>query len=234
MKRLLSLRRHHYAARVGIFLLVAALITGMLGCDQPVEYTPMVAAGGHHTVGLKSDGTVVAVGRNDSDECDVGGWTDIVQVAAGYDHTVGLKSDGTVVAAGDNFYGQCDVGAWTGITQVAATGMYGGWGYTWGLKEDRSVVAVPDYLMHVSNWTDIVQLAAGSAHMVGLKSDGTVVAVGENAWGQCELGGWTDIVQVTGGTYHTVGLKSDGTVVAAGCGGIYDIGQCNIDDWDLS
>jgi alpha-tubulin suppressor-like RCC1 family protein len=34
----------------------------------------MVAAGECHTVGLKSDGTVVAVGGNDDGQCDVGGW----------------------------------------------------------------------------------------------------------------------------------------------------------------
>jgi alpha-tubulin suppressor-like RCC1 family protein len=51
-------------------------------------------------VGLKSDGTVVAVGRNDYVQCNIGGWRDIVQVAGGGEHTVGLKSDGTVVAAG--------------------------------------------------------------------------------------------------------------------------------------
>ena len=40
--------------------------------------TPMVAAGGGHTVGLKDDGTVVAVGDSDDGQCDVGGWTDII------------------------------------------------------------------------------------------------------------------------------------------------------------
>ena len=64
------------------------------------QVTPMVAAGGYHTVGLKDDGTVVAVGHNDSGQCDVGGWTDITQVAAGGYHTVGLKADGTVLAVG--------------------------------------------------------------------------------------------------------------------------------------
>ena len=43
-----------------------------------------IAAGGYHTVGLKSDGTVVAVGENDDGQCDVSGWRDIVAIAAGH------------------------------------------------------------------------------------------------------------------------------------------------------
>jgi hypothetical protein len=84
----------------------------------------------------KSDGTVVAVGWNEYGQCDVGSWTDIVQVSANNVHTVGLKSDGTVVAVGDNGSGQCDVGDWTGIVQVAASE-----GYTVALKSDGTVVA---------------------------------------------------------------------------------------------
>ncbi len=36
--------------------------------------TPMIAAGSSHTVGLKYDGTVVAVGDNYHGPCDVDGW----------------------------------------------------------------------------------------------------------------------------------------------------------------
>ena len=74
-----------------------------------------ISVGDFHTVGLKSDGTVVAVGNNQYGRYDVSGWKDIVAVAAGDEHTVGLKSNGTVVAVGDNDYGQCDVGSWKGI-----------------------------------------------------------------------------------------------------------------------
>ena len=45
----------------------------------------------------------------------------------------------------------------------------------------------------MSEWTDIVAVAAGYYHTVGLKSDGTVVAVGTNLYGQCNVSGWTDI-----------------------------------------
>ena len=62
-----------------------------------------------HTVGLKLDGAVVAVGKNKIGQCDVSDWYDIVAVAAGRSHTIGLKSDGTVAAVGWNKYGQMSI-----------------------------------------------------------------------------------------------------------------------------
>ena len=74
-----------------------------------------ISAVGYYTVGLKADGTVVAVGDNTDGQCEVSDWRDIVAISAGYGHTVGLKSDGTVVAVGYNEFGQCDVSGWTNI-----------------------------------------------------------------------------------------------------------------------
>lgn len=37
-------------------------------------------------------------------------------------------------------------------------------------------------------------LAAGRNHTVALKSDGTVLAVGDNNCGQCNVNDWRDIV----------------------------------------
>ena len=45
------------------------------------------------------------------------------------------------------------------------------------------VTAAPVLADVSPGWTDIVQVAAGD-HTVGLESDGTVVAVGYNDWGQ--------------------------------------------------
>jgi alpha-tubulin suppressor-like RCC1 family protein len=70
-------------------------------------------AGNYHTLGVRSDDTVVATGNNNDNQCFVGLWTDIVQVVAGSSHTVGLKNCGTVVAVGSNGEGQCDVSGWT-------------------------------------------------------------------------------------------------------------------------
>ena len=185
-----------------------------------------ISAGHDHTVGLKKDGTVVAVGDNYYGQCNVSGWRDIIAVSAGDDHTVGLKKDGTVVAVGSNDDGRCDVSGWRDIIAVSA-----GDDYTVGLKKDGTVVAVgrEDYgQCDVSGWSDIIAVSAGGIHTVGLKKDGTVVAVGDNDYGQCDVSGWKDIIAVSAGYSHTVGLKKDGTVVAVGEN---DYGQCDVSGW---
>ena len=202
------------------------------------EVTPMVAAGGAHTVVLKSDGTVVAVGNNNYGQLNTGNWTDIIQVAAGWADpgffegtTVGLCSNGTVVATGRNIEKQCEVGGWTDIIQVAASPYH-----TVGLRANGTVVATGaegliDYgQLNVTGWTNITQVAAGGHHTVGLCSNGTVVAVGDNSSGQRNVDNWTDIIQVAAGSHHTVGLCSNGTLVATGCG-MWPGNPCDVGGW---
>ena len=179
-----------------------------------------------HTVGLREDGTVVAVGGNNYGQCNVSSWTDIVTIDAGGLHTVGLKADGTVIAVGDNSFGQCDVSDWTDIIAVSAGAIH-----TVGLKADGTVVAVGNNTYgqcDASKWRDIVAISAGGKYTVALCSDGTVVAVGDNGAGQCNVSGWTDIVSICAFGGHTVGLRSDGTVVAVG-NNIH--GPCDVSDW---
>ena len=126
-------------------------------------------------MGLKTDGTVVAVGDNWDGQCDVGGWTDITQVAAGGFHTVGLKTDGTVVAVGDNWCGQCDVGGWTGIIQVAA-GKYD----TVGLKTDGTVVAV-GIEIKLAKW-NLIEAAPQYELTISSTSRGLVNTPGEGTF----------------------------------------------------
>ena len=185
-----------------------------------------VGAGSSHTVGLKPDGTVVAVGHNNHNQCEVGDWQDIVAVSAGDYYTVGLKSDGTVVAVGENDDGQCDVSDWKNIVSIRT-----GWSDTVGLKSDGTVVAAGSNMYNqcdVGGWENIVAISAGGYYTVGLKSDGTVVAVGYNVDGECDVSGWENIVAVSAGYDHAVGLKSDGTVVAVGYN---NDGQCDVSSW---
>ena len=71
-------------------------------------------------------------------------------------------------------------------------------------------------------------ISVGGTHIVAIKSDGTVVAVGNNEDRQCEVDDWTDIVSVSAGNGFTVGLRKDGTVVAVGYD---DNGRLNVGQW---
>ena len=63
----------------------------------------------------------------------------------------------------------------------------------------------------------IVAIAAGNTHSLALRGDGTVLAWGDNSWGQTAVPtGLTNVVALAGGQYHSLALKSDGTVVAWG------------------
>ena len=173
-----------------------------------------VSAGGSHIVGIKTNGTVVATGKNDAGQCNVSSWTDIIAISAGGSHTVGLRADGTVVAVGSNANGQCDVSGWSDIIAISAGGSH-----TVGIRVDRTVVATGSDLnsqCDVSGWTDIVAVSAGGSHTAGVRIDGTAVAAGNNTKGQCNLRNWTSIVAISADGYTTLGLKAYGGVVAMG------------------
>ena len=91
-------------------------------------------------------------------------------------------------------------------------------------SEDKLISLLAKISSSLPNGT----LDAGYHHTAGLKADGTVAAVGDNEYGQCDVSGWSDIVAISAGGYHTVGLKSDGTVIAVGNN---DCGQCNVSGW---
>lgn len=57
-------------------------------------------------------------------------------------------------------------------------------------------------------------IAAGLTQIVALRTDGIVVAMGQDNADQCDTGDWRNIVSVAAGARHTVGLRKDGTVVS--------------------
>jgi alpha-tubulin suppressor-like RCC1 family protein len=68
-----------------------------------------------------------------------------------------------------------------------------------------------------SRLTGVVAIAAGSFHNLALKSNGTVVAWGENTFAQSTVPtGLTGVVAIAGGYRQSLALKSDGTAVAWG------------------
>jgi alpha-tubulin suppressor-like RCC1 family protein len=143
------------------------------------------------------------------------------QVAAGANHTVALKNDGTVWAWGLNTFGQLGNGTTTDSTTPlqVLTG------------------AAPVQML-----TGVVAIAAGDAHTVALKKDGTVWAWGDNSFDQLgvdpttiqsttpvQVLGFTvgvKIIAIAAGANHTVALDNNGKVWAWGNN---DNGQLGID-----
>ncbi len=151
-----------------------------------------VVAGAFHTIGLKSDGTAVAVGNNQFRQCDVDGWRDIVAVASSNILTMGLRSDGTVVCAGSDLYTD-GVSEWRNIAAILA---YDEW--PCGVTNDGILVGWDS-----QNYCEVV--FAYDANMV-LHLDGTVEDHNEILW--------TDIAAVASASHIVIGVKTDGTVVA--------------------
>ncbi|MBO5786992.1 MAG: hypothetical protein J6R45_06675 [Clostridia bacterium] len=175
-------------------------------------------------------------------------WYGIKDIATGssMNTIIGLKEDGTVVAAGSNYYGMCNVQGWSNVEKI-----YANESTAIGIRNDGTVLAskyivpsgryTPDDIKHyygqceVSDWRDIVDIAQGTRHTVGLRSDGTVVATKYRSFpngtyhGHCEVADWQDIVAISASDNLTVGLRYDGTVVAVGDN---SNGQCDVSEWN--
>lgn len=198
---------------------------------------------GEHTIGLKNDGTAVAVGKSTYGACNVSAWDNIAAVAAGRHHSLGLKLNGTVIATEqppyERNFGQCNVSGLSNIIAISAGIFHSVFlsanGTVSALGPTQGYYSYGQCDVQGSGWTDIVAISAGDYHTVGLKSNGTVVAAGNNTKGQCNVSGWTNIVAIAAGGYHTIGLKSDGTVVAVGNTGFDPndptVNPCNVSSW---
>lgn len=68
----------------------------------------------------------------------------------------------------------------------------------------------------VEDWENVVQVAAGCYHTLGLKRDGTVYYAGSDARHRAQVEGWTDVVQVAAGNGTSIALMTDGSVAMAG------------------
>ncbi|WP_345338580.1 putative Ig domain-containing protein [Planotetraspora kaengkrachanensis] len=125
----------------------------------------------------------------------------VTQIAAGDDHSLAVRTDGTVWAWGDNTNGELGDGGFAAPSSVP---------------------------VQVSGLTGIVQVAAGNALSLALRSDGTVWAWGNNGHGQLgdgttttrrtpvKVAGLTGVTQIAAAGFHSLALRSDGTVRAWG------------------
>ena len=186
---------------------------------EQVSTRSTIAAGDCHSVGLKMDGTVIAVGGYGDGQLDVKDWKNIVSVAVGDSCTFGLKDDGSVNGVGWNIHGQCEVSDWKDIVQVSS-----GREHTVGLKADGTVIATQIKIIgnsnndrgqcDVSEWENVIAIDTGKFTTVGLKADGTVVAAGFNEQIKKKISEWRDVVKIACNSNIVIGLKRDGSIVA--------------------
>lgn len=102
------------------------------------HYYTMLAAGGAHVLGGRSDGDVVGWGRNVEGQSGFGTMLPhaVLNLSGGEQHSVAVRSDGTLLAWGDNTHGQCTVPAHQDFVQAAA-----GDGFTLGLRSSGTLLA---------------------------------------------------------------------------------------------
>lgn len=126
------------------------------------------AAGGKHSLVIKTDGTLWAFGDNYEGELGNGTTTDspkpiqigsgFVQVAAGYEFSAGIKSDSTLWTWGGNTFGQLGDGSFDYKT-------------------------IPQAVMN-----DVSSVSAAPYGLRVVKADGTLWSCGTNAYGEIGTG----------------------------------------------
>jgi hypothetical protein len=200
-------------------------VTGWGQSNQDQQNVPQaltnvlaVAAGGSHSLALRSDGRVAAWGGGWSGQTNVPATlSNAVAVSAGESHSLALRADGTVAAWGSGWSGQTNVPA----TLSNAVAVSAGGSHNLALRADGRVVAwgrnsegqtnVPVDLVNV------VAVAAGGSHSLALRVNGTVAAWGSGWNGQTNVPpNLTNAVAVAAGGSHSLALRADGRVVAWG------------------
>ncbi len=167
-----------------------------------------VAAGANHNLAITEDGNVIAWGLDESGQTNVpSSVSAALSVAAGASHSLALLASGIVVGWGDDAYGQTNIP--DALLPVYYIETYFG-----------------EYEVINPDWMPVQAIAAGGDHNLALLTNGTVVAWGDNGFGQSSPpSNLSNVVAVTTGDLHSAALCSNGTVVAWGDN---SFGQTNV------
>ena len=189
----------------------------------PPSDVDLVAVAAHTRLwlGLTRAGHVVAWQNpfNDYGEQDVPADLDnVVAITAGGTRAMAVRADGTLRGWGRNDYGQLDDHGVTDAAQVAMTSYatvvlhHNGSLSAWGYSTDKVLTQLPTA-------SDFIAISGYSSFMLGLHSDGTVSAWGDDYYGWGVLAvpsGLTDVTAISAGYYTCLARKSNGTVVKWG------------------
>lgn len=182
-----------------------------------------VQAGDTFTVGLKNDGTLVFTGYvgNDATVNAYKSLSNVSKISSCVNTTVCLLNDGTVYSisngimaeipalksAVDIACGKTFVAGISAENMLVTTGkkieipenqlknqiqyIQAGEDKLYVVNEKRKVYTTTDELLDLQG---ALMVAVGTNHSVAYMSDGTVKAVGDNSFGQCDVEQWGDIL----------------------------------------
>lgn len=207
--------------------------------SEPLSNVMEIAAGARFSLALKSNGTVVAWGSNESGQAAVpANLSNVIAIAAGTTHAIALKQDGTVVNWGASRLEPPKEA--TNIVSIAAGGSLN-YESNLALTSDGTVVGWGRPSPH--GLSNVTAIATSEFHSLALLRDGTVYGWGDNDFGEATgtptkakpryanglvtLSGQvlSDVVAIAAGSEHgwfgtfcrySLALKRDGTVVAWG------------------
>lgn len=190
-------------------------VAKVTGGDSYVSYLKndgTVWSAGYNGYGQLGNGTVTSTGIAQQAKIDASNYlTGVVDISATRLHTLALKSDGTVWGAGYNAYCQVSTGVGCTITGANQT-----------------------YFVQIASGAS--KVSAGYGFSAVLKTDGTLITIGENTSGQLGNGNMTNqatwqasttgVLEMWGGVQNTFVRKADG-IYAVGYNGYGQLGIGN-------
>jgi alpha-tubulin suppressor-like RCC1 family protein len=195
----------------------------LIGTNRPEQIVASgvtaIGTGGNHSLFLKSNGSLWAMGDNGSGQLGDGTYNSgsydvgtvpeqivaggVAAIAAAFYHSLFLKSDGSLWGMGENYYGQLGDGNF--VTN-----------YPYGTNQPEPIVA-----------GNVIAIAAGGRHSLFLKNDGSLWAMGLNNYGQLGDGTLNNanhpvrivasgVTAIAAGSEQSLFLKSDGSLWSMG------------------
>ena len=173
-----------------------------------------ISSGGFHSLALQANGKLVAWGDNSFGQLNLPAvLNNVVQVSTGRFHSLALNADGVVFTTFSDYYALPNlINYQKDIVQMDANSTI-----TTLLKSNGEVIKVgyedKDTFPKNAKINNIIQVAAGSFHALGLKKDLTTIT-----WGD---GGVSDNIQnnikkINCGRYFNIGLRLDSSIVTWG------------------